>query len=136
MTTPQSFSARVGALTDASDSLRNAAGGREVVHCVLEAAASVIPADAFAIWRFDADQRHWHIAASRGLSQSYVGELLAQPRAQRSLEQPFFVDDVDGMPDNEPRRLFYERENIRSFLVIPLRIRTDAASGRSALLTA
>jgi signal transduction histidine kinase/CheY-like chemotaxis protein len=95
---------------------------------VMEIVPEIIPADAYAIWRYDARLDRWSIVASAGLSSAYVSHSIDEKSNTDVLQHgPFFVENVFAWPLVEPRRRFYEDESIRSLFVLPLHIRGEAA---------
>ncbi|HEX2060754.1 MAG TPA: GAF domain-containing protein [Thermoanaerobaculia bacterium] len=93
----------------------------EAVQAVLSAMPRIVPADAYAIWRYHERSHEWQIIASTGLSREYVSQTIAEHRDETILSNgPFLIEDLSAWPLAEPRRAFYEAEGIRSLFVIPL----------------
>ena len=91
---------------------------------VVELATAVIPADAYAVWRMDADG--WRITASRGLSDAFTAVVLDQ-RPQIPFAAPIIAEDVQAEDILEARRRHYADEGIASLLSVPLPIREQSA---------
>ena len=95
---------------------------------MLEVVPSIIPADAYAIWRYDTRQDRWQIIASAALSGDYVNHFIDEKSDVAVLQRgPFVVPDVFAWPLVAERRAFYEQEGIRQLFVLPLNIRGEAA---------
>lgn len=123
-----STSARLSALARASSLLRSGLPSRRVQHDILRIVPDIIAADAYAIWRYDARQDRWYIAASAGLSRDYANHIIKEKRDESVLlHGPFVVPDVFAWPLVADRRAFYEAEGIRQLFVLPLHIRGQAA---------
>lgn len=121
-------SSRLAALARASSVLRSGRSSRAVLQDILDAVPAIVPADAYAIWRYNARATRWEIVASSGLSPAYVNHTIDERSDENVLQQgPFVVDDVFAWPLAAPRRRFYEEEGIRQLFVIPLNIRGEAA---------
>ncbi|HYC93729.1 MAG TPA: GAF domain-containing protein, partial [Thermoanaerobaculia bacterium] len=118
---------RLGALARVSELLRGSRPTRETLRAVVAAMPELIPADAYAIWRYDTREAHWHILASDGLSRDYVDHSIAEHRNDSVLRDgPFLVSDVLAWPLVAERRAFYEAEGIRAIYVLPLHIGGEA----------
>ena len=114
---------RLGALARVSQLLRGSRPTRDTLRAVVEAMPEIIPADAYALWRYDTRAGHWHILASSGLSNDYVDHVFADFRDPGVLaDGPFFVDDMLAWPAGAPRRPFYEAEGVRAAFIMPLHI--------------
>ncbi|WP_109488229.1 PAS domain S-box protein [Occallatibacter savannae] len=91
----------------------------QVLPKVLKLADAVLKADAYAIWRADATQSHWHTVAAEGLSGDYEFRIdLASPRGMS--ERPIVAPDVQASAELSSRSTVYEREGIVSLLAVPL----------------
>ena len=87
----------------------------------------LIPAQGYAIWRYDTRVDHWHILASTGLSRDYVRQTVPERRDTSVLmDGPFLIADIFAWPIDEDRRAFYKIEGIRAMYVLPLHIGGDA----------
>ena len=94
-----------------------------VLDRILELSRELIHADAYAVWRLDANLTTWRVLASRGLSPAYL-EMSSIPAAgiTELTDEPIVATDVHSLPLLEHRRQAYEIEGIRSLLVLPLHI--------------
>ncbi|HEX8411459.1 MAG TPA: GAF domain-containing protein [Thermoanaerobaculia bacterium] len=127
MTTTTSTN-RLGALARVAELLRTSRPTRETLSSVLESMPEIVPADAYAIWRYDVRAEEWHILASAGLSRDYVGHTVAEPHDDGPLlHGPFVVRDVLTSPLLAARRQLYEAEGLRALFVLPLHIGGHAA---------
>ena len=121
-------SSRLAALARASSLLRSGQSSRKVLRDVLDVVPAIIPADAYAIWRYDARQDRWQIIASAALSGDYVDHFIDEKSDIGVLQRgPFVVSDVFAWPLVAARREFYEQEGIRQLFVLPLTIHGEAA---------
>ena len=120
-------SPRLAALARASSLLRSSQSSRQVLQDVLAIVPRIIPADGYAIWRYDSRHHRWHIIASAGLSDEYVNHTIEERSDTSVLERgPFVVEDVFAWPLVAARRSFYDAEGIRQLFVLPLHIRGEA----------
>ncbi|HYO77692.1 MAG TPA: GAF domain-containing protein, partial [Thermoanaerobaculia bacterium] len=95
----------------------------EAMQSVLAAAPEILPADAYAIWRYHHRSHEWRIVASTGLSREYAEHVISERRSEGMLlDGPFAVPDVFASPPVAARRQFYEAEGVRSLFVLPLHI--------------
>ncbi len=94
-----------------------------VVPKILDLAAGVIQAEAYAVWRAQNGQT-WKIVAASGLSDSYTAQTLESRSRPGMTNVPIAIDDLSAHPFYELRREFYDSEGIRSMLVVPLLIRS------------
>ena len=125
---PSSTADRLAALARVSELLRTSRPTRETLRCVLAAMPDLIPADGYAIWRYDRRVAEWHILASGGLSRDYVSHPVPERQdLEVFLTTPFAIPDVFAWPLAADRRAFYETEGIRAMYVLPLHIGGDAS---------
>jgi PAS domain S-box-containing protein len=88
---------------------------------VLEIAKSLVPADAFAVWRQWPDKSSWGVVASFGLSTSFTE--LAASSVRPMPETPIVAEDVSKLPTLDDRAAALRSEGIRSLLAAPLTLR-------------
>jgi len=116
------------ALARLSSLLRGGLPGREVMSSVMSIVPEIIPADAYAIWRYQYREEEWQIIASAGLSQEFRSHSVAGPHDDALLRDgPFVMEDVFASPHTEARRAFYASEGIRSIFILPLHLRGETA---------
>ena len=115
---------RLTTLTQGAQRLLTSIDRTSVPAAVLELAAAVIPADAYAVWRLD--NGHWRMTASRGLSEAFTAVVLPH-RPQVSFAAPIIVEDVQSADVLEARRQHYANEGIASLTSVPLAIRGESA---------
>ncbi|HYH08676.1 MAG TPA: GAF domain-containing protein [Thermoanaerobaculia bacterium] len=104
--------------------------GKELRERIVAHAQRVFGADAVALWRLESRERLWRIAAVAGLSEDYTTLSIPAPsdgNVAALLPAPLLIPDVRAWPIVDDRRTLYDRENIASFLVLPLRIRGETA---------
>jgi PAS domain S-box-containing protein len=110
-------------LLDASDTLSASLDLPAVLDAILALARRLIPADAYAVWRYNASSSQWSIVSSSGLSAEYQqASIRVLETAPGMLEQPVIAENVDLLPMLEDRRAFYQREGVRSLLAVTLRV--------------
>jgi signal transduction histidine kinase/CheY-like chemotaxis protein/PAS domain-containing protein len=118
---------RLGALARVSELLRGSRPTRDTLRAVLTEMPQILPADGYAIWRYDTRAGEWHILASAGLSRDYVSHVIPERSDTGVLaDGPFAVDDVTAWPIVAERRTFYEAEGVRALYVLPLHIGGEA----------
>ncbi len=120
-------SPRLAALARVSSLLRSDLPSRNLVEKVLEIVPEIIPADAYAIWRYDGRVGRWEITSGRGLSAEYALYSIEEKRNESVLSKGPFVTDIAAWPLAADRRVFYDVQGIRQAFVIPLSIRGEAA---------
>jgi PAS domain S-box-containing protein len=111
-------------LVEASGGLGAAPEMAAVVGAVLALSRRLVAADAYAVWRHQPATDRWALVLASGLSEDYprsVVEVL--DRAPRRLAAPLVAEDIRAVSALGPRRDVYEREGIRSMLVMPMVVR-------------
>ena len=122
-----SLADRLAALAGLSAELRRTHTTREALHRIIDAMPRILPADAYAIWQFEARTSVWHITASAGLSEDYADRVSGGKVDDNGLaEGPVSVEDVRQWPSIADRRAFYDAEGIESLFVVPIAIRGAA----------
>ena len=109
-------------LMQASGALLASPASADAMRTILELAQHFIDADAYAVWRKQRPPNEWALAASFGLSDNYQ-RTWENCEVETSLpDEPIVIEDVARSPMAGPRAAVYEREGIRSMLMVPLRI--------------
>jgi PAS domain S-box-containing protein len=121
-------------LASLSELLRGTESARDAMRSVLDAMPRIIPADAYALWRYSEREHEWQVLASKGLSRDYLSHTIPEKRDTILGDGPFFIHDVKASPAVAERRRFYEEERIRSLLVIPLHFRGAPAGSLACYL--
>jgi PAS domain S-box-containing protein len=107
-------------LLDASSMLLGSATERSsetaILSRVLDLAFDVLHADGYAVWREFEQGRVWRVVARRGLSDEYRTEMAANGTIPRAVWR---VEDVRVDPRLATELTAYEREGIRSMLLVP-----------------
>ncbi|HEX6099552.1 MAG TPA: GAF domain-containing protein [Thermoanaerobaculia bacterium] len=125
--TPRSAE-RLSALARVAELLRTSRPTRDTLHSVLAVMPELIPAQGYAIWRYDTRAAEWHILASAGLSRDYISHTVPErPDIQRLLKDPFAIPDVYAWPLAADRLAFYETEGICAMYVLPLHFAGEAS---------
>ncbi len=117
---------RLALLADATKTLLASLTLTDVVEAVGRLTRRLLPADAHAVWHYDAASDAWRIAWQQDLSDRFVGEIrdwVGRPATSAPFDTPIAVPDVASVPLLAERQRAYEVEGIRSLLAIPLRIR-------------
>jgi signal transduction histidine kinase len=110
---------RLVALTDGAESVLRAGSLEAVRQAIVELAARVLPADAYALWALDTEAGLWRIVHARGLGNEFVGVREAGSEAQFS--EPLVADGLE-LDLLAHRTEAYRQEGIRSFISVPLPI--------------
>jgi PAS domain S-box-containing protein len=114
--------AQLTSLIEATSALISSADGESVVPSILEIAAQLLGADAYAMWRYMPDRERWEITASRGLSREYLATSQLEAGGERRLAQAMVVEDVFADSRLADFRERYTSEGVRSMFVAPLPI--------------
>jgi PAS domain S-box-containing protein len=110
-------------LVEASGTLTSTLEAPAVLAAILELARRLLPADAYAVWRFHAASGQWRIEAASGLSEAYQqASINVMAQTPQMTEAPVIAEDVAELPLLAERRKAYQAEAIRSLLAVPLRI--------------
>lgn len=109
-------------LIEASGSLLASPITADVLRTILDVAKRFIEADAYSVWRRQADT--WHMAASEGLSAGY-GSAVAGVPSILAARLPIVTEDVDEDSFVAFRREVYRAEGIRSLITVPLQIHNE-----------
>src|SRR3954465_13880647 len=80
---------RLGALVPASGPLFGSPPIDDVLPGIIVLARTLIPADGYAVWRFDAASSAWHIAASAGVSGRFASRIVAAYGGDHVVSAPF-----------------------------------------------
>ena len=108
-------------LIEASGTLLSSLRSTEVLRTIVNLAHRFVKADAYAVWRMNADDGRWSLSSSSGLSESAATEGLATSAAPSALSQkPILVEDIEREPLLKDRVKFLRAEGICSTLIIPL----------------
>ena len=89
-------------------------------------ARTLIPADGYALWRFDVAGKRWFIGASAGVSETFtegiVGSYHGDQVSTIPFSEPLIAESVHTIPMLEARIEAYRAEGIESMLAVPLQI--------------
>ncbi len=108
-------------LIEASGTLLSSPDSAEVLKTILDLARRFIEADAYSVWRREADDS-WRIVARAGLSDNYQAVLPAAHAKQLAPRQIVVVEDIEQVPIVRNRIPAYRAEGIRSLITVPLTI--------------
>jgi len=111
-------------LVEASSGLIESLELSAMVPRILRMSMRFITADAYALWSLTDERDRWSIVAAEGLSEEYMAAFSTIPIMvdTPALREPLAIEDVATAPTLEGRRTGYEREGIRSVLVLPLAV--------------
>ncbi len=117
---------RLVALVAASGTLFGSASIEDVLHGVMVLARTLIPADGYAVWRFDAAAESWGIGASHGISEGFARRMIASYHGNQvstvRFSEPLVAESVHTIPMLEERADAYRAEGIQSMLAAPMQI--------------
>ena len=123
--------ARLMALAAGSAALFQSPELQSVLPAAIDLARSLIPADGYAIWRFDETGHAWTVAASEGLSRPFVERIISiqqgRAAAPASFTEPLVIEDVNSDPATAEQREAMAFEGVQSMLALALTIRRIAA---------
>src|SRR3954467_1544924 len=85
----QDLEQRLVALIAASGTLFGSPLIEDVIPSVIVLARTLIPADGYAVWRFDVDAKRWRIGASDGVSETFTSKLIGSYRGDQVSTIPF-----------------------------------------------
>jgi PAS domain S-box-containing protein len=118
----QAMEERLTLLVEASGSLIESLELRQMLPEILGLSRGLIAADAYALWSLDSRTGAWSIASSDGLSDAYLRDessIPADADTPRPTE-PMLIEDVESEPRVKDRVEGYQREGVRSLLVLPV----------------
>ncbi|HEY9231081.1 MAG TPA: ATP-binding protein, partial [Blastocatellia bacterium] len=119
----RSVEEQLSVLIDASGVLLTSLEPEAVLSAILDLSRRLVPADAYAVWRYRDREQRWEIGCAAGLSETYRqvtieilgGTLPAQV-------PPVMSEDVEQDPLLASRRELYRAEGIRSLFAVPLHL--------------
>src|SRR5205085_2041964 len=119
----RSVEEQLSVLIDASGVLLTSLEPEAVLGAILDLSRRLVPADAYAVWRYRDREQRWEIGCAAGLSETYRqvtieilgGTLPAQV-------PPVMSEDVEQDPLLASRREMYKAEGIRSLFAVPLHL--------------
>ena len=100
-----------------------------VFDSIIQIAAEVIEADAYAVWRRPPGSRTWRMLASAGLSKDYPAQI-GSWNGDRLANEPIVMNDVRNRPAMlQERGEQYEAEGITAMLAVPMDLPPEGVSG-------
>jgi PAS domain S-box-containing protein len=116
---------RLRLLLEASSTLLGSLNVEAMLPEILGLASKTLAADAYALWRRDAEDGTWRVAAHAGLPETYVESAAAAIRGQGgdiSLDEPLVAEDIPSADWLSPaHRQAHAEAGTRSMLVTGLR---------------
>jgi PAS domain S-box-containing protein len=110
-------------LVDASGVLLSSLDPQAVLTAILDLSRRLIPADAYAVWRYRETTRRWEIGNAAGLSPSYCQVTIDALSVIAPTHVPTVVsEDVTCDPLLANRLDLYSAEGIKSLLAVPLHL--------------
>ncbi len=117
---------RLTTIIDASGHLLMSPRTDDVLPALLVVAREVLPSDAVAVWR--ADERQWRVAASHGLSASFVEtSIVASAFFDALIGEVLVLESMDD-PRVSTCRDAHIREGIAAMLLLPLQVGSRTAA--------
>jgi PAS domain S-box-containing protein len=115
---------RLRLLLEASSTLLGSPRIEDVLPSVVDLARRTLEADAYALWRYEAESGQWEIGVHSDLSDDYVETAAALTRDNRavvSFEEPIVAEDVAATDWLTPEhRRAHAAEGIKSLLAVAL----------------
>ena len=121
---------RLVALVAASGTLFGSPKVEDVLPGVVVLARTLIPADAYALWRFDGVAKVWRIGEAMGLSRDFVHRIVESysgDDAALPFSEPLIAESVHTLSMLDERIRTYRSEGIVSMLAVPLTIAGHAS---------
>ncbi|HWP44812.1 MAG TPA: PAS domain S-box protein [Blastocatellia bacterium] len=118
---------RLMLLTEASSTLLSSLNLSAVLSGILDLAGHLTSSDAQAIWRYKRDPDRWEVVSVVGLSESYQKTIQVTGESRRLLDRPLIIENVEEEQVLAGRQDMLRSEGIRSMLVAPLRIHSEAS---------
>jgi PAS domain S-box-containing protein len=119
----RSVEEQLSLLVDASGVLLTSLEPQAVVTAILDLSRRLVPADAYAVWRYRGATARWEIGCAAGLSESYCHMTINTLGAVAPSQVPTVIsEDVENDPLLAGRRDLYAAEGIRSLFAVPLRL--------------
>ena len=117
---------RLMALVAASGTLFGSPKLDDVMPAIVVIMRTLLWADAYAVWRLDAQAKRWHIAAAHGMSESFTRTLVESYRGDDvspvNFTEPLIVTSISDTPILEERARALRNEGIQSMMAVPLTI--------------
>jgi signal transduction histidine kinase/ActR/RegA family two-component response regulator len=117
---------RLVALVAASGTLFGSPSIEDVIPSVIVLARTLIPADGYAVWRFDVEGKRWKIGASAGISETFTERIIGTYHGDQvstlPFSEPLVAESVHTIPMLAERVEAYRAEGIQSMLAVPLQI--------------
>jgi signal transduction histidine kinase/ActR/RegA family two-component response regulator len=117
---------RLVALVAASGTLFGSPTIEDVLPSVIVLARTLIPADGYALWRFDVAAKRWRIGASAGVSDTFTQRIIDTYHGDQvstlPFSEPLIAESVHTIPLLAERVDVYRTEGIQSILAVPLQI--------------
>jgi PAS domain S-box-containing protein len=111
-------------LVEASGSLSASLDLPSVLGAILALSRRLVAADAYAVWRYRPESGRWGIELGSGLSEEYQRSTIAVVKETPAMPEAAVVaEDVHADRLLGDRAGPYDREGIRSLMVVPLRVR-------------
>ena len=117
---------RLVALVAASGTLFGSPTVEDVLPSVIVLARTLIPADGYAVWRFDVSGKRWRIGASAGVSGTFTDRIIGIYHGDQvstiPFSEPLIAESVHTIPMLADRVEVYRAEGIESMLAVPLQV--------------
>lgn len=117
---------RLVALVAASGTIFGSPRLDDVTSAVIVIARTLIPADGYAVWRHEVEERAWRIVASAGISEGFKQTIVASQNGAPATGVPFseliIAESIDTVPMPAERAAAHFAEGLVSMLAVPLMI--------------
>ena len=115
---------RLVALVAASGTLFGSPTIEDVLPGVVLLARTLIPADGYALWRFDPAAKRWHIGVSHNMSQAFADRIVGSYQGDQGstipFSEPLIAESLHSVPMLAQRLEVYRDEGIESILAVPM----------------
>lgn len=113
---------KLSLLAEASETLLSSGRVKDLQDAILDLSRRLLMADAYALWRQDTVSGVWRAVVNDGLSEQYKRSIVPSGSAMPDLSEPLVINNTECDEVLSTRREAYNREGIRSVMILPLRV--------------
>jgi PAS domain S-box-containing protein len=110
-------------LVEASDSFLSSLQLNTLLPDILQLSGRLVAADAYGVWQVSPTTGEWHTLATRGLSEDYLQYTKGSLNSNSTITSLVAAENIEDSSALAGRLESYQKEGIRSLLVVPLRVR-------------